>query len=67
MARKFTLSITCDNAAFDDDDGRAEIARILRDIARRVELGEADNGLHQNARDMNGNPVGTFVLKDSAD
>jgi hypothetical protein len=32
MAR-FTMSIRCDNAAFDDGNQRAEVARILRVVA----------------------------------
>lgn len=54
MAR-FTLTIDIDNAAFDPDP-TAELARILRQTAARVEAG-ATNGA---ARDINGNRVGTF-------
>jgi cytochrome c-type biogenesis protein CcmH/NrfF len=59
---KFTLTIECENAAFDDCE--AEIARILRDVADRVESGAADSDKHRNLYDSNGNVVGTFVLAD---
>lgn len=58
---RFIVRLEADNAAFDEDP-RYEIARILRDIADRVENG-CELNLHQNARDINGNPVGTFVLR----
>ena len=58
---KFKLSITCDNAAFDDDDLTFEIGRCLRTIADRVEAGESCHK-HRNILDSNGNIVGTFVL-----
>jgi hypothetical protein len=59
---KFRLEITCDNAAFDDAIG-TELGRILRDLATRIEDGEATR-LYQNVRDINGNPCGTFRLKE---
>ena len=53
--KKFTLSIAMDNAAFDDgDNGGQELARILRDIAERVEQGHD----FVQAWDANGNKVG---------
>lgn len=51
----FTLTISTANAAFDDQPA-TEIARILRDVAKRVEDGE----LSGNLRDVNGNGVGAF-------
>lgn len=56
----FKLSFDTDNAAFDDMP-ELEIARILRDIANRVESGEV-SGYHKalNVRDINGNVIGTF-------
>lgn len=58
---QFRLQITCDNAAF--EDGMAtELARILRDVASRLEQGE-DCGSWVNVRDINGNVVGSFALK----
>ncbi len=56
----FRLQITCDNAAF--DEGMAtELARILRDLASRLERGE-DFSKYRNLRDINGNIVGTAKL-----
>ena len=58
---KFTLSFSTDNDAFyNDEDG--EIARILRDLADRVEGGDIA-AQHRNVSDINGNIVGTYVLK----
>ena len=53
----FTLTIKTDNAAFADLE--TEVARILRDAARRIEGGETDGKL----RDANGNTVGRFDLE----
>lgn len=58
-ANGFTLGFYCDNAAFADGDGRAEVARILRDVAQRIENGE--NPPH-HIRDANGNTVGFAKL-----
>ena len=62
---KLFLEIACDNAAFgldcDDvvnDDCRAEVARILRDAARRIEAGDDISLL----MDSNGNRVGSYRL-----
>jgi hypothetical protein len=63
--RRFRVNIACDNAAFDPNP-RAEIARILREIAKRVENGD-DIMTYRNAYDINGNTVGTFALKDFYD
>lgn len=62
MGKIFTLKIACENDAF-AGDAPAEIARILRDVADRVERGAADTGMHRNVHDANGNVVGTFALK----
>ena len=63
----FYLKFKTDNAAFDDGHGgRAEIARILRELARRVEGGESMDK-HSNILDNNGNIVGTFVHKEMPD
>jgi hypothetical protein len=53
-----TIKIKMDNAAFDEPAG--ELARILRDIAERIEQGEI---MAFNLRDVNGNNVGTFQVK----
>lgn len=61
MTRKFTLSITCDNAAFDDVGPHLEVARILAEIADQL-----DHGCYRaSIRDVNGNVVGSYVLEDS--
>ena len=70
MTAKFTLSIKCSGFAFDDDETGAvthesaapELARILRDVARRIEDGDSFDTF-RNCRDINGNIVGTFALK----
>ena len=54
----FKIEIETGNAAFDYGDKGHEIARILRDIADKVENG-AESGV---ARDINGNKVGTFEV-----
>ena len=54
----FRIKIQCDNAAF-DDDYRTELARILKDIATKLEGGR-DGGYVQ---DSNGNTVGNYALK----
>lgn len=60
---KFTLEITCDNAAFTDPDNidndeamSTEVAYILRGVSAQV-----DNGFIKGLiNDSNGNPVGVF-------
>jgi hypothetical protein len=53
---EFRVSIRTDNAAFEEGDRGAEVARILRDVADRLEDGfEAGS-----VRDINGNLVGGF-------
>ena len=67
MKHYFKLSINCDNAAFCGDaeptikSAAPEIARILRDVAGRIEQGEICD-VHKNIKDINGNIVGTFVF-----
>lgn len=53
------LSFKTDNAAFDGSQGRAEVARILRDVAEKIEMGASAG----DCRDENGNRVGLFTLK----
>ena len=55
--RSFLLKIRCENAAFSDDPA-LEVARLLREIARRVEDGARMGGV----RDINGNSVGHFGM-----
>jgi hypothetical protein len=54
----FTLSIETDNAAFADDP-KAEIARILRETADKLETGRYVDKL----RDGNGNTVGNVMYE----
>jgi len=58
---KFTLEINCDNAAFEDELVTTELGRILREIAQKVEDGEATE--YRLAFDINGNCVGNYSLK----
>jgi len=56
----FTLKVKTDNAAFSDNLG-GELARILRDVAARLERSTCYDAaiLH----DVNGNTVGTYKLE----
>lgn len=57
----FKLEIDTGNAAFDNDgegDCHGEVARILRDLADKIEGGHGHGNLH----DINGNRVGNFTL-----
>lgn len=58
---KFILKFDCDNAAFGETRSEVlpEIARILREIADKVEGGNPAG----QCRDLNGNTVGEFVLR----
>jgi hypothetical protein len=61
---KFTLTVTMDSAAFADDgnDGKNELARILKDIASDMEyLG--DGGWARRVADFNGNCVGEWKIR----
>lgn len=53
----FSIDIDTDDAAFSDDP-EVESARILRDIATRVEVGYDGGTVH----DLNGNSIGTWAL-----
>ena len=56
---KFTLTIDCDNAAFepDIDSGcEPEIARVMRHVAEQLERGATGAPIF----DFNGNRVGFF-------
>ena len=56
---RFSLIIESSNAAFEDNLGFPETARILREIAKQVENGNVA-GI---ARDVNGNKVGTYDME----
>jgi hypothetical protein len=49
-----TIKIETGNAAFDEGNRRAEVARILRALAAQVEIDHMGP-----PRDINGNTVGT--------
>lgn len=53
----FTMKLQTHNAAF-EDGAASETARILRDVAKRLERGD----LAGVAWDVNGNHVGEFEL-----
>ncbi len=64
---RLTITIDCDNAAFDDDEGccGAEVARILHRLADGFSESDAagiadESGL--KLRDSNGNTVGAVVV-----
>lgn len=61
---KFTLEIKCDNAAFDDEP-LAEVARILRAEAARIDhwVGDGAKTWDDSLHDVNGNKVGSCELK----
>ena len=54
----FTLTINTDSAAFEDNVGAAEIARVLREAANKIERNFELNGV---VRDVNGNKCGGFT------
>jgi hypothetical protein len=58
----FRLNMTMDGAAFADNP-RSEIARILRDIAAKVEGFDCDVTMFQTIHDINGNDVGRWAVK----
>lgn len=57
----FRLYFDTDNASFEDNE-RAEIARILRKVADRVES-PTDISHYLTIFDANGNDIGRFALK----
>lgn len=59
---QFQLSLSTDNAAFQGDDMRAEIARILRELAETIDNGSTYKG---GLYDANGNRVGSWNLSDN--
>jgi hypothetical protein len=52
---RFILTVKTTNAAF-EDDAPTEVARLLRDVAERLE----DGSVSGKMRDVNGNTVGDF-------
>ena len=60
---EFIIRIALENAAFADGEEGAELARILRKLADRIEsAGEAPR-CFENIRDVNGNTVGQYAAK----
>jgi hypothetical protein len=55
------LSIECGNAAFEDMPG-AEVARILRQVADKLEHASHGERLSGTCRDTNGNFAGEWSL-----
>lgn len=60
---KYTIKIECDNAAFEDVPGN-EIARILRELADKVDGGQDPTDCDATVYDYNGNRVGEAKLSD---
>ena len=61
MENTFNLRITCENAAFFDEENRFnpwEVARILNHVAKLVQEGVDTRSIH----DLNGNKVGEWSL-----
>ncbi len=58
---QFTINMTCDNAAFEDNPER-EVARILRNLAQTLRNGPASR-FYETIFDVNGNDVGWWRLK----
>lgn len=56
------ITIATDNAAFEDDDMRPEVARLLRKIADQVESGQDDLPVERVVMDSSGNRVGSWSL-----
>lgn len=55
----FSLKFKTDNAVFQDGNKPYEIARILREIADKIEDGQTEG----NIRDINGNTTGSFKVR----
>jgi hypothetical protein len=54
-----TIEINTDHAAFENDAG-IEVARILRDLADKIEDWPGASKVTLGCRDLNGNKVGSF-------
>ena len=71
MNHTFTVKIDCGNAAFTEHDyptytsAAPELARILREIADQIEAGRQYD-FFQTIRDINGNDVGRYAIKETA-
>lgn len=58
MTEKFWAEFDLGNAAFEGEARPAEVVRILRGVADRVEQGHDEGLVH----DVNGNKVGAWTL-----
>ena len=70
MDSQFRLQIELDNGAFCEGDNpedttpTREIARILRDLADKIDGAPAEHlSMYRSLKDHNGNPVGTYAIK----
>jgi hypothetical protein len=67
MAVKISVNVeTNGNAAFEEDAAASEIARILRDVALRIENQDYPDG-EVPIRDINGNKCGSFFVEDDGE
>jgi hypothetical protein len=57
-----TVKITCENAAF-ADDCEGEVARLLKQAAKKVEAGELERLGYIPLMDINGNKVGSVEIE----
>ena len=62
MAKRIKIEIETKNAAFDDGNAPQEVARILRELAERMET-RACLPDTVNLYDANGNRVGKLTAK----
>ena len=58
---RLELKIGCDNAAFEENP-RAEVARILREVADKLDDNPSYADFYETLRDINGNDVGRVKL-----
>ena len=64
MFTRFTIDIFTENAAFKGmgDEG-IEVARILHEVAKRLETGASLDTVEGGVRDYNGNTVGKIEVE----
>ena len=56
----FKLKFRMGNSAFDDGNKEYEVARILKEIAEKVENGRTEGSI----MDYNGNNIGEWIIED---
>ena len=59
---KFTIQLSTDHKAFSEGERDTELARILREIADKIEFSMVPQGSSQTIRDSNGNDIGRWKL-----